>query len=248
MRGALEHGRYRARVAVGLQMSVATSDMSGAGPEQAKAVLIAGPTASGKSALALRLAETRGGAVINADSMQVYRDLRVLTARPTPEEEARAPHRLYGHRRRCSEFLRGTWRRRGRAGAGRGAQGRADADLRRRHRAVFQGADARAVGGAADCGGGARFGARTTRTRRRRRFACRAFAARSGGRGAAQRRRPQPGGAGAGGDRGHRKAARRVAQRGAAAAAADRIRSGLRCSWRRSARRCTRGSTPGLPR
>ena len=81
---------------VGLQMSVATSDMSGAGPEQAKAVLIAGPTASGKSALALRLAETRGGVVINTNSMQVYRDLRVLTARPTPEEEARAPHRLYG--------------------------------------------------------------------------------------------------------------------------------------------------------
>ncbi len=60
-------------------------------------VLIAGPTASGKSALALRLAEAHGGLVVNADSMQVYRDLRVLTARPTAEEEARAPHRLYGH-------------------------------------------------------------------------------------------------------------------------------------------------------
>ena len=62
-----------------------------------KAVLIAGPTASGKSALALELAEKRGGVVINADSMQVYRDLRVLTARPTAAEEARVPHRLYGH-------------------------------------------------------------------------------------------------------------------------------------------------------
>ncbi|HEV7873693.1 MAG TPA: tRNA (adenosine(37)-N6)-dimethylallyltransferase MiaA [Enterovirga sp.] len=61
------------------------------------AILIAGPTASGKSELALRLAETLGGAVVNADSMQVYRDLRILTARPSPEEEARAPHRLYGH-------------------------------------------------------------------------------------------------------------------------------------------------------
>jgi tRNA dimethylallyltransferase len=61
------------------------------------AVLIAGPTASGKSALGLRLAEALGGVVINADSMQVYRDLRVLTARPTAEEEAQAPHRLYGH-------------------------------------------------------------------------------------------------------------------------------------------------------
>jgi tRNA dimethylallyltransferase len=62
-----------------------------------KVVLIAGPTASGKSALALDLAQKRGGIVINTDSMQVYRDLRVLTARPTVEEEALAPHRLYGH-------------------------------------------------------------------------------------------------------------------------------------------------------
>jgi tRNA dimethylallyltransferase len=61
------------------------------------AILIAGPTASGKSALALELAEQLGGVVVNADSMQVYRDLAVITARPTPEEEARAPHRLYGH-------------------------------------------------------------------------------------------------------------------------------------------------------
>jgi tRNA dimethylallyltransferase len=62
-----------------------------------KAVLIAGPTASGKSALALALAEKTGGIIINTDSMQVYRDLRIITARPTPEEEARLPHRLYGH-------------------------------------------------------------------------------------------------------------------------------------------------------
>jgi len=60
-------------------------------------VLIAGPTASGKSALALSLAERTGGIVINTDSMQVYRDLRVITARPTPDEEAHVPHRLYGH-------------------------------------------------------------------------------------------------------------------------------------------------------
>ncbi len=62
-----------------------------------KAVLIAGPTASGKSALALDLAQKHGGMVINTDSMQVYRDLRVLTARPAAEEEALVPHRLYGH-------------------------------------------------------------------------------------------------------------------------------------------------------
>lgn len=62
-----------------------------------RAVLIAGPTASGKSALAMEVAERIGGAVVNADSMQVYRDLAVLTARPTPADEARVPHRLYGH-------------------------------------------------------------------------------------------------------------------------------------------------------
>ena len=58
--------------------------------------LIAGPTASGKSALALRLAEAADAEIVNADSMQLYRDLRVLTARPTREEEARAPHHLFG--------------------------------------------------------------------------------------------------------------------------------------------------------
>lgn len=60
-------------------------------------ILIAGPTASGKSALALAIAERVGGVIINADSMQVYRELRILTARPGPEDEARAPHKLYGH-------------------------------------------------------------------------------------------------------------------------------------------------------
>jgi len=60
--------------------------------------LIAGPTASGKSALALALAERSGGVVVNADSAQVYRDLRIVTARPEAEEERRAPHLLYGYR------------------------------------------------------------------------------------------------------------------------------------------------------
>jgi tRNA dimethylallyltransferase len=73
------------------------------------AVLIAGPTASGKSALALRLAETLGGVVINADSMQVYRDLRVITARPTAAEEARVPHRLYGHVDAAENYSTGRW-------------------------------------------------------------------------------------------------------------------------------------------
>ncbi|MDA9524224.1 tRNA delta(2)-isopentenylpyrophosphate transferase [Bradyrhizobium sp. CCBAU 11434] len=74
-----------------------------------KAVLIAGPTASGKSALALELAFSAGGVVINADSMQVYRDLRVITARPTRDEEAQVPHRLYGHVDAAVNFSAGAW-------------------------------------------------------------------------------------------------------------------------------------------
>ena len=74
-----------------------------------KAVLIAGPTASGKSALALELAQKTGGVVINTDSMQVYRDLRVITARPTPAEEAQVPHRLYGHVDAAVNFSAGAW-------------------------------------------------------------------------------------------------------------------------------------------
>ena len=73
------------------------------------AILIAGPTASGKSALALMLAEKLGGVIVNADSMQVYRDLRIITARPTPEEEERAPHRLYGYVDAAANFSVGRW-------------------------------------------------------------------------------------------------------------------------------------------
>ncbi len=59
-------------------------------------ILIAGPTASGKSALAMSIAERVGGLIINADSMQIYRELRILTARPSDDDEARIAHRLYG--------------------------------------------------------------------------------------------------------------------------------------------------------
>jgi tRNA dimethylallyltransferase len=74
-----------------------------------RAVLIGGPTASGKSALALAVAQKLGGTIINADSMQVYRDLRIITARPTREEEARVPHRLYGQVDAAENYSTGRW-------------------------------------------------------------------------------------------------------------------------------------------
>ncbi|MEM8793330.1 MAG: tRNA (adenosine(37)-N6)-dimethylallyltransferase MiaA [Pseudomonadota bacterium] len=76
-----------------------------------EAILIAGPTASGKSAIALTLARERGGAVINADSQQVFADWRILTARPTEEEEALAPHFLYGHLPLTEDYSVGHWLR-----------------------------------------------------------------------------------------------------------------------------------------
>ena len=74
-----------------------------------RALLIAGPTASGKSALAFALAERMDGVIINADSMQVYRDLRIITARPTAGDEARVPHRLYGHVDAAQPYSVGHW-------------------------------------------------------------------------------------------------------------------------------------------
>lgn len=74
-------------------------------------VLIAGPTASGKSALALRLAERDGGVVINADALQIYGCWRVLSARPEAEDCARAPHRLYGHVDGAEAYSVGAWLR-----------------------------------------------------------------------------------------------------------------------------------------
>ncbi|HVI51083.1 MAG TPA: tRNA (adenosine(37)-N6)-dimethylallyltransferase MiaA [Candidatus Sulfotelmatobacter sp.] len=75
-----------------------------------KAIVVAGPTASGKSALALTLAEQLNGVVINADSMQIYDVLRVVTARPSVEDEARAPHRLYGMLQPAELCSAGRWR------------------------------------------------------------------------------------------------------------------------------------------
>ncbi len=75
----------------------------------ARAVLIAGPTASGKSALALAVAGRLGGVIVNADSMQVYRDLRIITARPGAADEALVPHRLYGHVDAAENYSVGRW-------------------------------------------------------------------------------------------------------------------------------------------
>ena len=73
--------------------------------------LIAGPTASGKSALGQRLAEATGGEIVNADSMQLYAGLRVLTAAPGPEEQARAPHHLFGAADPADGWSVGRWLR-----------------------------------------------------------------------------------------------------------------------------------------
>ncbi|WP_306114126.1 MULTISPECIES: tRNA (adenosine(37)-N6)-dimethylallyltransferase MiaA [unclassified Roseovarius] len=74
-------------------------------------VLIAGPTASGKSALALRIAQEKGGTIINADALQVFGNWRVLSARPSADEESRAPHRLYGHVAADATYSVGHWLR-----------------------------------------------------------------------------------------------------------------------------------------
>jgi tRNA dimethylallyltransferase len=81
----------------GLAARVPTRYVSGMAAPFTPPILIAGPTGSGKSALALRLADMLRGAVFNADALQVYRELSILTARPSPDDEAHAPHRLYGH-------------------------------------------------------------------------------------------------------------------------------------------------------
>ena len=79
--------------------------------DPARPVLIAGPTASGKSALALEIAATQGGLIVNADASQVYACWRIITARPSVEDEARAPHALYGHIAYDAPYSAGHWLR-----------------------------------------------------------------------------------------------------------------------------------------
>lgn len=74
-------------------------------------VLIAGPTASGKSALALRIARQQGGVIVNADAIQVFENWRILTARPSPADEAEVPHTLYGHVPFDADYSVGHWLR-----------------------------------------------------------------------------------------------------------------------------------------
>ncbi len=80
-------------------------------PRPALITLIAGPTASGKSRRALEMAETTGAAIINADSQQLYADLRILSARPSAEDEARVPHHLYGVADAAEAWSVGRWTR-----------------------------------------------------------------------------------------------------------------------------------------
>lgn len=84
--------------------------MSATPPKEIPVLVIAGPTGSGKSALALAVAEHCNGVIINADSAQVYHELRILTARPLPEDEARVPHRLYGTLSAAERCSAGRWR------------------------------------------------------------------------------------------------------------------------------------------
>ncbi|SFS52407.1 tRNA dimethylallyltransferase [Sulfitobacter marinus] len=93
------------------QTSLTSIDAVIASVDPALPVLIAGPTASGKSALALALAETQGGVIVNADASQVYSCWRVISARPSAAEEARAEHLLYGHISPDQSYSVGHWLR-----------------------------------------------------------------------------------------------------------------------------------------
>ncbi len=105
----------------GLQMRVATRDMQADSPDcWARPCLSQGRPPAASRPWRSSLAQKTGGVVINTDSMQVYRDLRIITARPTPDEEALVPHRLYGHVDASVNFSAGAWV----SGCGEGARRR----------------------------------------------------------------------------------------------------------------------------
>ena len=107
------------------------------------ALIVAGPTASGKSALAMELAERCCGTIINADAMQVYRELRVLTARPSIERGTRVPHALYGIRSAAEPGSVAWWRGAALAEMDRGVGSRATADPDWWHRPLLRRIDRR---------------------------------------------------------------------------------------------------------
>ena len=109
MTEALGEGATRSRRKSGMIARIA-AELAGR-LDPARPVLLAGPTASGKSALALAISRAQGRAVVNADAMQVHAAFRVLTARPGAEDEARAPHRLYGHVPWGEPYSAGHWLR-----------------------------------------------------------------------------------------------------------------------------------------
>ena len=106
-----------------------------------QALIVAGPTASGKSAMALAIAEQLGGRSSIPIPMQVYRELRVLTARPTIDEERRVPHRLYGIRPAAEAGSVAWWRDQAIAAMEEARRSRATANIDRRIRDVFRRAD-----------------------------------------------------------------------------------------------------------
>ena len=206
-----------------------------------RALLIAGPTASGKSAVALKLAERFGATIVNADAMQVYADLRVLTARPSAAEARRAPHRLFGEVDAAENFSVGRWLGAGARNPRRGARSRRAADLRRRHRPLFPRPDRRPVRHPARARGGARGGARRGRRASDAEPARRARRARSAHRRAAQAERPPARAARARGRRRDRPAAGRISRRARGPRPAGR-RMGRPVPRPRARRRSTRAS------